>query len=158
HPRMRRQELPQFNPRLMAELAHGLWRIPIVDVRRALGHTALAADAPPHATTVCANEHAVRCLQTVAPPAKEVKDSPHPSFQLEVGWVKLTDATRLRTLDELIKRLEDLESRLDEFNSGSQSEASGEGTRLSAKKDDGAQNQASPSNETDGKSTAESSG
>jgi hypothetical protein len=42
-----------------------------------------------------------------------VKDSPHPRFQLEIGLVKLAHATRLRTLDELINRLNKLESGLE---------------------------------------------
>lgn len=55
-------------------------------------------------------EDLVRCFHILAEVEKEVKDSPHPRFQLEIGLVKLAHATRLRTLDELIARLEQLES------------------------------------------------
>ena len=57
-------------------------------------------------------EDLVRCFHLLAGTEKEIKDSPHPRFQLEIGLVKLAHATRLRTLDELIGRLEELESRL----------------------------------------------
>jgi DNA polymerase III gamma/tau subunit len=55
-------------------------------------------------------EDLVRLFHLLAETEKEIKDSPHPRFQLEIGLVKLTHATRLKTLDELIKRLEELES------------------------------------------------
>ncbi len=57
-------------------------------------------------------EDLVRCFHLLAETEKEVKDSPHPRFQLEIGLVKLAHASRLRTLDELIERLESLESQL----------------------------------------------
>jgi DNA polymerase-3 subunit gamma/tau len=69
-------------------------------------------------------EDLVRCFHLLAATEKEVKDSPHPRFQLEIGLVKLTHAARLRTLDELINRLEELEARLTGGIGGS----SGEGT------------------------------
>lgn len=55
-------------------------------------------------------EDLVRCFHLLAETEKEVKDSPHPRFQLEIGLVKLAHTTRLRTLEELIGRLEQLES------------------------------------------------
>ncbi|MEK7833546.1 MAG: DNA polymerase III subunit gamma/tau, partial [Acidobacteriota bacterium] len=55
-------------------------------------------------------EDLVRCFHLLAETEKEVKDSPHPRFQLEIGLVKLAHVTRLRSLDELIERLEKLES------------------------------------------------
>lgn len=55
-------------------------------------------------------EDLVRCFHLLAETEKEVKDSPHPRFQLEIGLVKLAHASRLRTLEELIERLEKLES------------------------------------------------
>jgi DNA polymerase-3 subunit gamma/tau len=53
-------------------------------------------------------EDLVRCFHLLADTEKEIKDSPHPRFQLEIGLVKLTHATRLRSLDALIKRIEEL--------------------------------------------------
>ncbi len=55
-------------------------------------------------------EDLVRCFHLLAETEKEVKDSPHPRFHLEIGLVKLAHASRLRTLEELIERLEKLES------------------------------------------------
>jgi DNA polymerase-3 subunit gamma/tau len=57
-------------------------------------------------------EDLTRCFHLLAETEKGVKDSPHPRFQLEIGLVKLTHATRLRTLDELIHRLNELEAKL----------------------------------------------
>lgn len=57
-------------------------------------------------------EDLTRCFHLLAETEKEVKDSPYPRFQLEVGLVKLAHITRLRTLDELINRLEELEARV----------------------------------------------
>jgi DNA polymerase III subunit gamma/tau len=63
-------------------------------------------------------EDLVRCFHLLAEIEKEIKDSPHPRFQLEVGLIKIAHATRLRTLDELIKRLEAIESRISMGGSG----------------------------------------
>jgi DNA polymerase III subunit gamma/tau len=57
-------------------------------------------------------EDIVRCFHLLAQTEKEIKDSPHPRFQFEIGLVKLTHAARLRSLEELIKRLDSLVSRL----------------------------------------------
>jgi DNA polymerase III subunit gamma/tau len=56
-------------------------------------------------------EDLVRCFHLLAQTEREIKDSPHPRFQLEIGLVKLTHAARLRSLEELIKRLDSLASR-----------------------------------------------
>lgn len=61
-------------------------------------------------------EDLVRCFHLLAETEKEVKDSPHPRFQLEIGLVKLASLSRLRSLDELITRLEELEARLNGNN------------------------------------------
>jgi DNA polymerase III gamma/tau subunit len=66
-------------------------------------------------------EDLVRLFHLLAQTEKEIKDSPHPRFQLEIGLVKLTHATRMRTLDELITRLEALESRLNSGGGGGSS-------------------------------------
>ncbi len=57
-------------------------------------------------------EDLVRCFHLLAETEKAIKDSPHPRFQLEVGLIKLAQATRLRSLAELIARLESLEAGL----------------------------------------------
>ncbi len=63
-------------------------------------------------------EDLVRCFHLLAETEREIKDSPHPRFQLEVGLIKIAHATRLRTLDELIKHLEAIESRVSRGSSG----------------------------------------
>jgi DNA polymerase-3 subunit gamma/tau len=63
-------------------------------------------------------EDLVRCFHLLAQTEREIKDSPHPRFQLEIGLVKLTHAARLRSLDELIKRLDSLASRLNDETGG----------------------------------------
>jgi DNA polymerase III gamma/tau subunit len=55
-------------------------------------------------------EDLVRGFHLLAEVEKDIKDSPHPRFQLEIGLVKLAQATRLRSLAELIERLEKLET------------------------------------------------
>jgi DNA polymerase-3 subunit gamma/tau len=57
-------------------------------------------------------EDLVRGFHLLAETEKEVKDSPHPRFQLEIGLVKLAQTPRLRSLAELIERLEQLEGNL----------------------------------------------
>jgi DNA polymerase III subunit gamma/tau len=71
-------------------------------------------------------EDLVRCFHLLAQTEREIKDSPHPRFQLEIGLVKLTHAARLRSLDELIKRLDSLASRSnDETGGGKTTPSSG---------------------------------
>ena len=65
-----------------------------------------------HVAPKFSEEDLVRFFHLLTEIEKQIKDSPQPRFQLEVGLVKLAHATRLRALDEVIKRLEELESRL----------------------------------------------
>lgn len=55
-------------------------------------------------------EDLVRGFHFLAETEKQIKDSPHPRFQLEIGLVKLAQAARLRSLAELLHRLEALET------------------------------------------------
>lgn len=57
-------------------------------------------------------EDLVRFFHLTAETEKQIKDSPYPRFQLEIGLIKLTHAARLRALDEVIARLEALEASL----------------------------------------------
>jgi DNA polymerase III subunit gamma/tau len=57
-------------------------------------------------------EDLVRFFHLLTDIEKQIKDSPQPRFQLEIGLVKIAHSTRLRALDEVIQRLEELESRL----------------------------------------------
>lgn len=57
-------------------------------------------------------EDLVRFFHLLTDIEKQIKDSPQPRFQLEVGLVKIAHSTRLRALDEVIQRLEQLEINL----------------------------------------------
>jgi DNA polymerase-3 subunit gamma/tau len=65
-----------------------------------------------HVAPKFSEEDLVRFFHLLTEIEKQIKDSPHPRFQLEIGLVKLAQATRLRTLDEVIKRLEELAAKL----------------------------------------------
>lgn len=60
----------------------------------------------------------VRCFRLLAETEKELKDSPQPRFQLEMGLIGLARLKRLRPLEELIGRLEALERRIDPTETG----------------------------------------
>ena len=57
-------------------------------------------------------EDLVRFFHLLTETEKLIKDSPQPRFQLEIGLVKIAQAARLRSLDEIIQRLEGLEKSL----------------------------------------------
>ncbi|HEX4950246.1 MAG TPA: DNA polymerase III subunit gamma/tau [Blastocatellia bacterium] len=57
-------------------------------------------------------EDLVRFFHLLTETEKQIKDSPQPRFQLEIGLVKIAHATRLRALDEVIQRLEELAENL----------------------------------------------
>jgi DNA polymerase-3 subunit gamma/tau len=154
---VRGYDLRNFTQGLIAYLRHLLVVKSGVTGSDALGVTDVEVDRLKQLSSLFSEEDLVRCFHLLAHTEKEVKDSPHPRFQLEVGLVKLTHATRLRTLEELITRLEELESRLDELNSGWKNEAGDEGARLPAGKDIGAKNSSPASNVSAGKSTTGSS-
>lgn len=67
-------------------------------------------------------EDLVRGFHFLAETEKQIKDSPHPRFQLEIGLVKLAQAARLHSLKELLQRLEALETNV--LNSGGGNAAS----------------------------------
>lgn len=54
----------------------------------------------------------VRSFHLLAATEKEIKDAAEPRYQLEMGLVKLAQLRRLRPLQELLTRLEELEQRL----------------------------------------------
>ncbi len=57
-------------------------------------------------------EDLVRSFHLLAATEKEIKDAAQPRFALELGLTKLTHATRLQSLAELIEKLSALEARL----------------------------------------------
>jgi len=136
---VRGYDLRNFTRELMAYLRHLL----VVKSGGAGGEilsvTDVEIDRLKQLATHFSEEDLVRCFHLLAETEKEVKDSPHPRFQLEIGLVKLTHATRLRTLDELVSRLEELESRLNGDG--------GEVAIIPAQKSNLARNHITPNNE-----------
>ncbi len=57
-------------------------------------------------------EDLVRFFHLLTDVEKQIKDSPQPRFQLEIGLVKIAHSTRLRALDEVIRQLEELATKL----------------------------------------------
>lgn len=105
-------DLRNFTRELMAYLRHLLVVKSGITSSELLGVTDIEIEKLTNLASRFSEEDLVRCFHLLAETEKEVKDSPHPRFQLEIGLVKLSHATRLRTLDDLISRLEDLDSRL----------------------------------------------
>jgi DNA polymerase-3 subunit gamma/tau len=109
---VRGYDLRNFTRELTAYLRHLLVLKSGIDGSDLLGVTDVEVDRLRQLSSSFSEEDLVRLFHLLAETEKEIKDSPHPRFQLEVGLVKLTHATRLKTLDELIKRLDELESRI----------------------------------------------
>lgn len=108
---VRGYDLRNFTRELTAYLRH-LLVIKSVGGDGLPGVTDVEVDRLKQLASSFSEEDLVRLFHLLAETEKEIKDSPHPRFQLEIGLVKLTHAVRLRTLDELIKRLEYLEATL----------------------------------------------
>lgn len=109
---VRGYDLRNFTRELTAYLRHLLVIKSGISGSDMLGVTDVEVDRLKQLSSRFSEEDLVRLFHLLAETEKEIKDSPHPRFQLEIGMVKLTHATRLKTLDELIKRLEELESKI----------------------------------------------
>ncbi|MBO0724878.1 MAG: DNA polymerase III subunit gamma/tau [Blastocatellia bacterium] len=109
---VRGYDLRNFTRELNAYLRHLLVIKSGISESDLLGVTDVEVDRLKQLSSRFSEEDLVRLFHLLAETEKEIKDSPYPRFQLEIGMVKLAHATRLKTLDELIKRLEDLESRI----------------------------------------------
>jgi DNA polymerase III subunit gamma/tau len=109
---VRGYDLRNFTRELTAYLRHLLVIKSGISGSDLLGVTDVEVDRLKQLSSRFSEEDLVRLFHLLAETEKEIKDSPHPRFQLEIGLVKLTHTTRLKTLDELIKRLEELESRI----------------------------------------------
>ena len=105
-------DLRNFTRELMAYLRHLLVVKSGIVSSDVLGVADIEVDRLKELSRLFSEEDVVRSFHLLAETEKEIKDSPHPRFQLEIGLVKLTHAARLRTLEELIKRLETLESQV----------------------------------------------
>ena len=103
-------DLRNFTRELMAYLRHLLVLKSGITNGELLGVADVEISKLANLAAQFSEEDLVRCFHLLAETEKEVKDSPHPRFQLEIGLVKLAHASRLRTLEELIERLEKLES------------------------------------------------
>lgn len=146
---VRGYDLRNFTRELMAYLRHMLVVKSGIAGGEVLGVTDVEIDRLKQLATHFSEEDLVRCFHLLAETEKEVKDSPHPRFQLEIGLVKLTHAIRLRTLDELISRLEELESRLNGDG--------GETASLPVQKSNIARNQVTPNSEESKKTASPAS-
>lgn len=105
-------DLRNFTRELMAYLRHLLVIKSGITSSELLGATDVEVNKLSELAGKFSEEDLVRCFHLLAETEKEVKDSTYPRFQLEMGLVKMAHATRMRTLDELIQRLEQLESNL----------------------------------------------
>jgi len=105
-------DLRNFIRELLAYLRHLLVIKSGITSTEILGVSEVEVEALKKLSTRFSEEDLVRFFHLLAATEKEIKDSPHPRFQLEIGLIKLTHAARLRSLDELISRLEVLEAGL----------------------------------------------
>lgn len=109
---VRGYDLRNFTRELTAYMRHLLVVKSGISGGDILGVTDVEVDRLKQLSSRFSEEDLIRFFHLLAQTEKDIKDSPHPRFQLEIGLIKLTHAARLRTLDELIARLEALESRL----------------------------------------------
>jgi DNA polymerase-3 subunit gamma/tau len=105
-------DLRNFTRELMAHFRHLLMIKSGIDDIDTLGVAEIEIGHLREVARLFSEEDLVRLFHLLAETEKDVKDSPHPRFQLEVGLVRLAQLARLRPLDELISRLEALESRI----------------------------------------------
>lgn len=61
-------------------------------------------------------EDVVRFFHLLTEIEKQIKDSPQPRFQLEIGLVKIAQVARLRSLNEMLQRLEELATQVNGGN------------------------------------------
>lgn len=105
-------DLRNFTRELMAYLRHLLVVKSGITSGELLGVADVEVAKLAKLASQFSEEDLVRCFHLLAETEKEVKDSPHPRFQLEIGLVKLAHASRLRSLDELIEKLSSFETSL----------------------------------------------
>jgi DNA polymerase III gamma/tau subunit len=66
--------------------------------------------------SIFSEQDLIRYFSIISRLEQDIRLSPHPRFQLEIGLIKLAQARRLYLLEEAIKRLEDIASRFQEGN------------------------------------------
>ncbi|MFM8394212.1 MAG: DNA polymerase III subunit gamma/tau, partial [Acidobacteriota bacterium] len=111
-----------FTRELMACFRHMLFIRAGVEQAEILGVTDVEITRLRELAPLFSEADLVRCFHLLAELEKEIKDSPQPRYQLELGLVGLAQVRRLIQLDELINRLETLEKRLDGGGAGTASE------------------------------------
>lgn len=105
-------DLRNFAKELMAWLRHLLLVKSGIENAEILGVGEAEAARLKDVASSFTEEDLVRCFHLLAEVEKEIKDSSFPRFSLEVGLIKLTHLLELQSLDEIVKRLESLEARL----------------------------------------------
>lgn len=102
-----------FTRELMACFRHLLFIRSGIEQGEMLGITDVETTRLQELAPLFSEADLVRCFHHLAALEKEIKDSPQPRYQLELGLVGLAQLRRLIQLDDLITRLEALEKRLD---------------------------------------------
>lgn len=154
---VRGYDLRNLTQGLTAYLRHLLVVKSAITGSEMLGVTDVEIDRLKQLSSLFSEEDLVRCFHLLAQTEKEIKDSPHPRFQLEIGLVKLTHTARLRTLEELIHRLEELERRIEGLPGGG-GEYARSPMKSPVKKDTDIPDQAFVSREKPGKTATGSPG
>lgn len=101
-----------FTRELMAYFRHLLFIRSGIDDSGILGVTEVEVVKLKELVPLFSEADLVRGFQSLAATEKEIKDSPQPRFQLELGLVRLAQLSRLKPIEELLGRLEALEKRL----------------------------------------------
>ena len=102
-----------FTRELMAYFRHLLFIKSGIEESGILGVTEVEIVRLKELAPLFSEADLVRGFQFLAATEKEIKDSPQPRFQLELGLVRLAQLRRLKPIEELLGRLEALEKRLD---------------------------------------------
>ncbi|MBS1808563.1 MAG: DNA polymerase III subunit gamma/tau [Acidobacteria bacterium] len=106
-------DLRYFTRELMTYFRHLLVIKSGLTSSEVLGISASEIDNLRKLSAQFSEEDVVRFFHLLTEIEKQIKDSPQPRFQLEIGLVKIAQVARLRSLNEVIQRLEELAAKLD---------------------------------------------
>jgi DNA polymerase III subunit gamma/tau len=109
-------DLRYFTRELMTYVRHLLVLKSGITNSNVLGISATEVEELKRFAIKFSEEDLVRIFHLLTELEKQIKDSPQPRFQLEIGLVKVAQMTRLRALDEVIRRLEELQAKLSNGN------------------------------------------
>jgi DNA polymerase-3 subunit gamma/tau len=107
-----------FTRELMASFRHLLFIKSGIESAESGGITDVEAAGLKSLASHFSEDDLVRSFRQLAATEKEIKDSPQPRFELEMGLIGLARLRRLRPLEELIGRLEVLAGQLEPEGSG----------------------------------------